>query len=114
MKNPYRFLICFILIFLGCVNGFLGIFGLGPYPLPPLTSIIYYIIGASGVNVIVGSIYLFPVNKIVVRILSSILIICNLVPIIYQIVEDYYFMFPFFIIEILVGIITFFIPTKEL
>ncbi|EEI21157.1 hypothetical protein HMPREF0497_0055 [Lentilactobacillus buchneri ATCC 11577] len=46
-------------------------------------------------TVIVGSIYLFPVNKIVVRILSSILIICNLVPVIYQIVEDYYFMFPF-------------------
>jgi hypothetical protein len=110
MQKQYRFLIIFIFIFIGCITGFLGIFALGPYPLPPITSPVYYIIGAAGVNVVVGLIYLFPVNKLTIRILSSILIICTLVPVIYQIVMNYYLMFPFLIMEIVVGIVTFFIP----
>ena len=110
MQKQYRFLISFIFIFIGWITGFLGIFALGPYPLPPITSPVYYIIGAAGVNVVVGLIYLFPVNKLTIRILSSILIICTLVPAIYQIVMNYYFMFPFLIMEIVVGIVTFFVP----
>ncbi|WP_051996154.1 hypothetical protein [Lentilactobacillus farraginis] len=110
MQKQYRFLISFIFIFIGWITGFLGIFALGPYPLPPIASPVYYIIGAAGVNVVVGLIYLFPVNKLAIRILSSILIICTLVPVIYQIVMNYYFMFPFLIMEIVVGIVTFFVP----
>lgn len=105
MKKNIRILLGVVIAIVGVILTFLGIFSLGPLPLPAFSTGVYWAIIAGVSGIICGLTFLFPLSNKLIYFTSTLLIILNIIALISEFMLNYHPFSILYIAEILLGLL---------